>query len=161
MESGTQKLAEEVAKLIKFIRVCALMAIVGTLCFFLYLWTDYAFPTINKAPKQATKSSGFDFMSLPGARVVEDNELAQETKRRKVIPLEELGIPYKKIPTQEKIFKVRRPSDGSIWDVPQPNLQKAMELGGQVIEENSETRDLSKYKSFQPIENDSSALLGK
>lgn len=37
----------------------------------------------------------------------------------------------------EKMFKVKRP-DGSMWDIPEANLERAKQLGGQVVEQASE-----------------------
>lgn len=37
-------------------------------------------------------------------------------------------------PTPDRVFKVKRP-DGQIWDIPERNLAKAQQLGGQVIED--------------------------
>ena len=62
-----------------------------------------------------------------GGEVVEDQmsppNLSQPTQE-----------PMQTSQQSEKMFKVKRP-DGSIWDIPEENLERAKQLGGQVIEQ--------------------------
>lgn len=76
-----------------------------------------------------------------GGEIVEDQApsptLQQPTEHSIHPPQQPVSEPptlHNQPNSAEKTFKVKRP-DGSIWDIPEQNLKRATQLGGQVVED--------------------------
>jgi len=78
-----------------------------------------------------------------GGEVMEDYSVQPMAQQQPIDASPSMNVPQQITPNEqvvpeqnpsEKMFKIKRP-DGQIWDIPQSNLEKAKQLGGEVIQD--------------------------